>query len=194
MIKNWMIVLALAISLAMTGTAMAQTDTANPAADEKNVENVSPASPQASPDFWGGRHGRFHDGQWSGGPMAKFINDDAVKKLQDDLNIQEKAFHELLLQDTVDEAKAKELTQKISDLRAQLETKRLEHILAFKKTNPDWQPGPERHPMMGSGHRGFHDGPGNGRQAGKGYMMMGMDQDPRFTRGHHGMRGHRQMF
>ena len=133
---------------------------------------------------WGHGPGRHHEG-WGGyeygpGAMMGNLSDEEIKALEQERQAffkdTEKIRQELyskdlelrseLAKEAPDAAKASRLQTEISKLEAQLDQKRVDHMLKMRKLNPN----AGRGYMMGRGGMGYGPGPGYGR-GGMGYGM-----------------------
>ncbi len=74
------------------------------------------------------------------GPISEFNQDEEVVRLQEEIRQKNQELMALFAQSEVDEEKARNLHREIVSLRTQLGEKRFDHMMAFKKRNPDWQP------------------------------------------------------
>jgi Spy/CpxP family protein refolding chaperone len=82
---------------------------------------------------------------------------DETRELHDQLRDKNYALHKMLDADAVDTGAAADLQKEISDLRAQLDQKRLTHRIEMRKLFPELNDGPC-----------FRDGRGHGRHGGRG--------------------------
>jgi len=129
---------------------------------------------------WGNGPGRHHGG-WGGsgygpGAMMDNLSDEQIKALEqerqaflkDTEKIRQEAYSKELelrselVKENPDAAKAARLQTEISRLEAQLDQKRVDHMIKMRKINPN----AGRGYMMGRGGMGY--GPGHGR-GGMGY-------------------------
>ncbi len=96
-----------------------------------------------------------------------------TEKLRSDMFEKQRALRDELAKETPDAAKASKVQKELSDLNAQFDQKRIEHMITMKKLNPNINPGFMRggDPMMGYGPRmgrgpgrmmGYGPGPGAG--------------------------------
>ena len=163
-----------------------------------------------------GHHGRMHGGSygWGAGPFGN-LSEDEIKKMDEERRnffeetkgLRQQVYQKRLAlaselaKQNPDAAQAAVIIKEISDLKAQLAQKHLDHFLRMRKINPDlgmgfsgpggmgpgmMGPGMMHPGMMGGGrhgHWGRYDCPYNDRGGyGMGPGMMGPG-------GHHGMMG-----
>ncbi|MBU2549933.1 MAG: hypothetical protein KKB20_16080 [Proteobacteria bacterium] len=145
MAKKITILAVLILSLALAGSALAQSG------DQSRRGSDSAA-----------RRAGHKAGQ---GPMAAFHQDPEVAKLREDISRKQQELAAAFSVDRVDETKARSVHREISTLKTELADKRMEYTLAFKKRNPDWTPrfvsgGGRRHGRAGAGEpgQGFRSG------------------------------------
>lgn len=97
----------------------------------------------------------------------------ATKDIRDQIMQKRQALNAELNKQTPDAATATSLQKSISDLQAQYDQKRIAHILAMKKIDPNFREG--RGMMPGTGGRGMGHGRGPGMGSG---MGPGMGNSP----------------
>jgi zinc resistance-associated protein len=77
-----------------------------------------------------------------------------TRELRDQLHAKADALRAALEADPMDEAAAKALQTELSDIKAQLDQKRLEHRIEMQKLFPDFEGGPRHKGGRGHGWRG----------------------------------------
>lgn len=132
----------------------------------------------------GGHHGRgwHHGGGYGYGPgyddrmtpeeyrqfeqqREAFLND--TRDLRASLYDKQEQLQNELVKENPDAAKASKLQKEISDLQAQFDQKRIDHMIEMRKLNPNMGRGYGGYgrgggPMMGYGHHGMGYGRGGG--------------------------------
>ncbi len=114
------------------------------------------------PKYGGGYGVQLSDGERTQVEQARQKFFDETKELRDQLASKRRALADELAKDTPDSEAAVKLQSEVSDLKAQLDQKRLQHQLEMKKINPN----------LGVGHRSLK-GPGT---KGGGYGRRPCDQ------------------